>query len=330
MKILITGATGYVGHPLALKLASQGNIVHILVRDLGSSQIPFHPNIRVFKGDLTDSKSISTAIQGCIQVFHVAAYARLSSKNPDLFYQINVVGTENVLNEALKEGVQKFVFTSSVAVFGPSTQFPLRENDPRIAKFQNDYELTKSIAESIVKKFNHYGLPTVIVNLSRVYGPGTATYSNGVNKFISGAIHNRYTFIPDKLGISNNYVFIDDAINGHVLAMEKGIAGESYIIGGENISYKQLFETIKRFAGKKTRFISIPYPLIYYGLSLIYFFSKLIFVKETISPKILDQLFINRIVSCQKATLQLGYNFTSLDSGIRKTIHSLKQQNHGN
>ncbi len=325
MKILITGATGYIGHPLAIKLASSGHQVHILVRNLQSNNIPFHPNIRVFQGDITNRASIKPAIKDCKQVFHVAAYVKLSSKNSELFYKINVTGTENMLIESQEAGVEKFIYTSSVAVLGPSLKFPITENDPRIKKFENDYELTKCIAENLVKTFSKKGLPGIILNLSRVYGPGVGVYSNGVNKFISWVINKRFLIVPDKQNITANYVFIDDVIEGHLLAMRNGKAGESYIIGGENISYKKLFPIIKKIAGVSTRFIKIPYNLLKAGFYLGYILSKFRESENNISPKILEQLFTNRCVSSQKAINQLGYTITPLQTGIQKTINYLNQ-----
>ena len=328
MKLLITGATGYIGHPLALKLAEQGHQVQILVRNLKSKNIPAHPNIRLFEGDITDPQSIAPAIKGCKHVFHVAAYARLASKNPNLFYQINVKGTENMLIESVKAGVEKFIYTSSVAVFGPSLNFPLTENDPRIKKFDNDYELTKCMAENLVRNYHEKGLPGVIVNLSRVYGPGAGEYSNGVNKFISKVLKKRFLVVPDRQNISANYVFIDDVIAGHLMAMNKGKTGESYIIGGENVSYKTLFSTIKVLAGTRSKFIKIPYNLVKTGFYMRHFLSKFSETETLISPKILEQLFTNRCVSSQKAITQLGYKYTPLQTGIQKTINYLNYQSH--
>lgn len=329
MKIFITGATGYIGHNLALTLANQGYSVHALVRNIQSDCLPVHDNIKLFKGDINDVDSIKTAITGCDYAYHVAAFARLGDTYNEAFYRVNVQGTENVLAQALEAGIKKFVFTSSVAVLGPSMNFPLTENDPRIKTFNNDYELTKSIAEKLVTSYNKKGLPGVIVSLSRVYGPGVGSKTSGVNKFISMTLMGKRLVLPSGQNAEANYVFIDDVINGHLLAMSNGIPGEKYIIGGEDASFEKLFSTIIPLTGKKVKFIKIPYNLIRAGCYLPYLQARITLREPTLSPVILDQLFTNRKVSSQKAIENLGYSFTPLQMGIEKTIQFLTSAKNG-
>ena len=127
MKIFITGATGYIGHQLALKLANDGNIVHIIVRDQLSPNIPVHNNIIVFRGDITDISSLKIAMAGCLQVYHTAAIVKLFAKDPSIFYKINVEGTRNLLHASLDAGVKKFVYTSTCGVLGASVNTPKSE-----------------------------------------------------------------------------------------------------------------------------------------------------------------------------------------------------------
>ena len=118
MKILITGASGYIGHKLAMEAARRNYTVHILVRDMLSPLLPAHPNIIKFKGDITDKASVMAAMMNCDKVIHAAAIAKLSAKDNTIFYSVNVEGTRNMLDAALALGVKKFVFTSSGAVIG--------------------------------------------------------------------------------------------------------------------------------------------------------------------------------------------------------------------
>ena len=198
MKILVTGATGYVGHQLALTLAERGNEVHVLVRNPDSVNVPTHKNIRVFTGDITDRQSITAAIRECEQVYHTAAIVKIFAKDPSVFYKVNVEGTNNLLAEALELGVKKFVFTSSCGVLGTSVLEPKCENDPRTTGFDNDYEFTKFLAENLVKNYIHKGLFTVIVSPSKVFGPGIETHPISVNKVIKNFIKGGLTFKDDK------------------------------------------------------------------------------------------------------------------------------------
>src|SRR5690349_9996452 len=120
MKIFLTGATGYVGRELALALAKQGDLIHILVRDPASPNLPQHPNVIPFKGDITQRDSICRAMAGCEQAYHTAALVKIFDKHRSAFYEINVLGTSNVLASALECGVHKIVYTSSCGVLGNS------------------------------------------------------------------------------------------------------------------------------------------------------------------------------------------------------------------
>ena len=326
MKILITGATGYIGHKLALEAARRNYTVHILVRDLQSPHLPPHPNIIAFKGDITDKTSVIAAMNGCEKVMHAAAIAKLSMKNRNLLFHINVEGTRNMLEAALLLKVKKFVFTSSCAVIGPSGKYPMREQDPRLIAFENDYEISKYWAEELVKEYCHKGLFAVIVNAPRVYGPGPDVNGNVFNGLLKTVLSFRIGFVPFCKQVVGNYAFVDDVVNGHFLAMDKGMGGEKYIIGGENLSYQSFFHTIKEKAGKKIFLLSVP-KFIFKTWAYIYQMFCLLTGKEThLSPQVIDRLSENRALSCEKAIRQLGYSITPFAEGIKKTILHLENK----
>ena len=328
MKILITGATGYIGYKLAMEAARRNYTVHILVRDLQSQLLPVHPNIIKFKGDITDKESVLTAMYGCSKVMHAAAIAKLSAKDNSIFYSVNVEGTRNMLDAALALNVKRFVFTSSGAVIGPSGKYPMSENDPRIAAFENDYEISKHWAEELVKEYCHRGLFAVIVAAPRVYGPGHDCNGNTMNILLKNILSMRLAFVPSCDTVVANYAFVDDVVNGHFLAMEKGLGGEKYILGGENLSYRSFFQTIKKNTSKKIRLILIPKFLLKLW-SFIYMSVCTLLGKEThISPKVVDRLAQNRALSCDKAIRQLGYSITPFAEGMQKTILHLQNKNY--
>ncbi len=328
MKILVTGATGYIGYKLAMEAARRNYTVHILVRDLRSPLLPVHPNIKTFKGDITDKGSVIAAIKGCDKVMHAAAIAKLSAKDNSIFYSVNVEGTRNILDAALTEGVKKFVFTSSGAVIGPSGKYPMSENDPRIVAFENDYEISKHWAEELVKEYCRRGLFAIIVAAPRVYGPGHDCNGNTMNALLKNILVMRLAFVPSCDNVVANYAFVDDVVNGHFLAMDKGLGGEKYILGGENLTYRSFFQTIKQNTGKKIRLIRIPKVLIKFW-SFLYMSVCSLLGKEThISPKVVDRLAQNRALNCNKAIKQLGYSITPFAEGIQKTILHLKNKNY--
>ena len=326
MKILITGATGYIGYKLAIEAARRNYTVHILVRDIASSLLPVHPNIIKFKGDITDKGSVMAAMMNCDKVMHAAAIAKLSAKDNSVFYSVNVEGTRNMLDAALSLGVKKFVFTSSGAVIGPSGKYPMSENDPRIAAFENDYEISKHWAEELVKEYCRRGLFAIIVAAPRVYGPGHECNGNTMNVLLKNILSMGLAFVPSCDTIVANYAFVDDVVKGHFLAMEKGLGGEKYILGGENLSYRSFFQMIKQNTGKKIRLIHIP-KLLLRIWSFFYMSVCTLLRKEThISPRVVDRLAQNRALSCEKAIRQLGYSITPFSEGIQKTILHLQNK----
>lgn len=328
MKILVTGATGYIGHNLALTLAERGNQVNILVRNPTSANVPQHHNISVFTGDITNKHSINKAIRDCDQVYHTAALVKLFSKDQSLFKKINVDGTKNILDESLENGVKKFVFTSSCGVIGPSLGKPMNENDPRVVSFDNDYEFSKFLAEKLVMEYREKGLYTVIVSLSKVYGPGIETHPISVNTEIKKFVHGKPALIPKPGNLATNYCFIDDVVEGHILAMKNGTSGEKYILGGENISYIDLFQKIRSLSGTKARIIQVPKFIVKLWAFMQWVQFELTNKEPFVTNKGIKQIFCNKIFSSEKAIRELGYHLTALEEGLQQTIQFLKTQTH--
>ena len=324
-KLLITGSTGYIGHELALALANMGYNINALVRDINSTKIPLHKNIVLHQGDICDPGSLKKAMLDCSCVFHLAAFTDLKSHEIFKFHKINVEGTENLLKEAIASGVKKFILTSSLSVFGPALyKVPITESQPRLHSIDNDYELTKIMAEELTMKYAESGMTCSILNISRVYGPGMKTYSNGVNKIIEKIMNDRVLIAPSKLESEANYVFIDDVIKAQIGAMQHSENGEKYIVGGENADYKKLFSVIKSITNSKIRVFQINYNLM---RSLIAFYSslsKLFGLNTLVTPSVLDSLFTNRSASSKKAEKILKYNITPLRAGIERTVEHLK------
>lgn len=328
MKIFITGATGYIGHRLMLAAISKGHTVHALVRNPSSKQMIVHESISYFKGDITDYNSVMAAMENCDAVMHAAGITQLWHPDRTVFYRVNVGGTKNILEAACFHNVKKFVFTSTCGVLGPSFKYPISEEDPRITPFENDYEISKHCAEELVKEYSRRGLFAVIVALPRVYGPGPLTNGNPVSKFIGDTIKRKIGFIPDAKQVVGNYAFIDDVIEGHFLALQKGMGGEKYNLGGENHSYEEFFNNIRKASGKKIRMVTVPKFLFKIASELVYTISLITRKHTHFTPKIVDRLYQDRAVSCEKAIRQLGYRITPFENGIQQTIQFLKSKNY--
>ncbi len=329
MKIFVTGITGYLGSKLAFSLVKEGHILHALVRDLNSESLPKHENIIPFEGDLQNLERIKRSMKGCSIVLHLAGFTNIRCKKIDPFYEVNVKGTSNVLKAAKELQVKRFIYTSSVSVFGaslPGTK--ITEDQPRMSSYNNDYELTKVMAEKLVKDYNQQGLPGVILNISRIYGPGLECYSNGINKLFDIILKNKFLLVPSKIEAIANYVYIDDVVTAIKLAMIHSKGGEQYIISGENASYEKLFDLIFRKTNLKKKVYTINYPFLTHVFRLFSLFSLFSKYDSAISPRILDFLFTNRAASSEKAQKELGYRYTSLEEGLGYTYQFIKNKGH--
>lgn len=326
MKVLVTGATGYVGHNLALDLANKGYDVNILVRDTNSVFTPQHKNITVCKGDITDRDSINSAIRDCEWVFHSAAFARLWARKLSDFYDINVEGTRYLLDASVHHGVKKFCFTSTCGVIGTCVKDPLSEDDPRTIAFDNNYNLSKYLAEKLVAEYAKNGLFAVTVSLSKVFGPGIENRPVSVNKLIKDFISGKITFAPSPGHLLSNYVYIDDCVQGHVQAIEKGRSGEKYILGGENLSFKEFFDVIRKVSGKKGKLFYAPETIATIYGWIHYLQAKIKNQDPHFTGKDVGHIYCNKSFSCAKAEKELGYTITPFPEAVERTIQFLMKQ----
>lgn len=327
MRIFISGASGYIGNKLAHVLANAGHKINALVRTSSAHKLLQHPNITVFEGDILDKDTLSIAMRGCHQAYHTAGTVKLWAKDPDIFYRQNVAGTQTVLEVAVQERVAKFVYTSTCGVWSGSNDHLLIESDPRTGAFDNDYDLSKYLAEKLVREYCSKGLFTVIVNPPRVYGPGLLRHSSGVNRFIRHLMRKRIATLPWRMEAKANYAFIDDVVNGHILAMENGLGGEKYILGGENVSYKRFADTVKEMAGVKNFQVRVPPFLLKVFAQVELIRGKLNGHEPSITPNVAKRFELDKIFDCNKAIRQLGYSITPFEKGMKITIDYLKNLN---
>lgn len=325
MKCLVTGATGFIGNKLVQELVNQGNYVNVMVRSSNKAQNFNHKEITLFQGDLLDLKTIHEATKDCEFVFHLAAFANIWSKDKKLAFKTNVTGTINILDSSLRNGVKKVVFTSSAATLPPSeNQEEVDETFPLPKKYLTDYETTKQQAEQLCIEYCKKGLNVVIVKPPRVFGPGFLNKSNSVTILIKNYIRGTWRIIPGNGEQIGNYVFIDDVVTGHILALLNGVPGEKYILGGTNISYNDFFELLAKVSHKK-------YKLLHFPISIMLAISKFeLFMAETfgkkplITPPWVKRYLQNRPLSSKKAINYINYTITPLDIGMAKTIQWLK------
>ncbi len=326
MSILVTGATGFIGTHLVKLLARRGETVRILCRPSSDVSILNKTNIQICRGDLLDSSSIESALQGCKRLFHLAAYARVWAKNPQIFLETNVRGMKNVLEAALKSGVGRVVLTSTSVTLGPSENQAVNETTERKADFFTEYERSKFIAEQEALQYVAKGLDLVIVNPSRVFGPGLLNESNSVTKMIYLYLTGKWRWILGNGKRVGNYAFVNDVVQGHLLAMEAGRTGEKYILGGENVSYNDFFQILSNFSSRKYKLFHIPSAL---ALTFAEFEKlKAAWFGKTplITPGWIKTFLVNWAFSSAKAQSQLGYTITPLSLALETTVTWLKER----
>ena len=326
MKFFITGGTGFIGRELTKEITGLGYPVHLLVRSAEKAVGLNTDLVSLFKGDITDAAAVERSMKGCTHVFHLAAYARPYARDPSLFDRINLEGTQHVLEAALKLGIKKMVFTSTagtLAATGPNND--ASEESPMPGKQNTGYARTKALAEKRCKEYVQKGLDVTIVSPTRVFGPGVISKSNAVTRIIWLYKKGRWRIIPGDGKAFGNYVYIADVVNGHLKAMQKGGKGEKYILGGNNVPFNGLFETIASVTGRKRILVRIPTPLLRMASFVFVALARLTKKPALISPGWIGQYLQHRRLSSDKAARELGYTITPLRKGIENTLKWLDE-----
>lgn len=322
MKYLITGATGYIGLQLARHLTSEGHTVHALYRsESKTAALKDLEGIRLFKGDILLPESLENAVKGCDGVFHVAAFAKPWDKDTGTFYRYNVEGAQNVFEAARKFQANRIVFTSTAGVISPSNGQPSHENTPRTQDYFTDYERSKAQAEEKAAELSKDGMEIITVNPTRVYGPGLLSDSNGVTRMTKLYLEGKFRILPGDGNSVGNYVYIDDVVNGHALAMKNGRAGERYILGGDNVSFNQFFELLADLTGKKIKLFNLPIPVMNFAARVMELRANLTGAPPLLTPPWVKKYLYNWELSSEKAKKELGYEFTPIETGLDKTVN---------
>ncbi len=326
MKIFITGGTGFIGSRLTEKLASQGHEVFLLLRNPSKAVTYGSGRVNYIKGDIFDREALARGISGCDWVFHMAAYTKPGSADPSIPYRTNVTGTVNVLDAAFSCSVRKVVLTSTGGTMGYSKNGnPVNELTNTEPQLNTVYEKTKFEAERIAKEYSDNGLDIVIVNPTRVYGPGLLSKSNSLTKLIKLYISGLWRILPGNGNSIGNYVYINDVVEGHILAARSGRKGERYILGGENLTFRELFDITGEICGRKRVLFPLPPLLMKLIIRSASIISGITGRPPFITSEWLDKYMNNWIMSSDKAVNELGYTITPFRTGAAETIEWIKK-----
>jgi dihydroflavonol-4-reductase len=307
MRALVTGATGFVGAAVARALEGAGWQVRVLARSGSNRGNLRHLAAQVVEGDLGDLNSLRRALEGCEGLFHVAADYRLGARDPKPLYRTNVEGTRNILSAARSAAVSRVVYTSSVATIGiPPDGSPGDERTPvRLDNMIGHYKRSKYLAEELVRDAAKQGLPVVIVNPSTPVGPGDIK-PTPTGQLILDAASGR---MPAYVDTGLNIVHVDDVAAGHLLAFERGRAGERYILGGEDMTLQTLLAQISLLVGRTPPRIRLPYAAV---LPVAYLAEAVAKITGRSGRVTLEGVRMSRkrmYFSSAKAAAELGYRW---------------------
>lgn len=322
MKYFVTGATGYIGAHVVKQLSEQGHTVHALVRNPKKAEGILFQNVILFEGDIINVESMREAMKGCDYVFHLAAFTKVWTPDPKTYFDLNVNATVALLQLAKEYFIKRCVITSTAGVFGASTTGIITETSSRDFDFFNEYESSKALAESKIKDFVIDGLDAVIVSPTRVYGPYVFGEPEAVTMLIKKYVVGNWRFLPGDGSKEGNYVYVDDVVQGHLLAMEKGKRGHTYILGGTNHSYKEFFSVMSVASNTKRTLIPMPI-LLQQAFAVIQLVKAWFGGDPLLTPKWVAKGKYDWRVSPQKAIDELGLTVTPLETGMKKTVEWL-------
>jgi len=258
-KVLVTGASGFVGSAVARALLQRGHRVRVLVRPTSARFHLAGLDLEFVEGDLRDAESVRRAMQGVRYLFHVAADYRLWARRPSEIVENNVAATRNVMQEARRTGVERIVYTSSIATLTRPGMIADETTPLDAAQAIGAYKRSKVITERQVEALAAAGLPVVIVNPTTPIGPCDVR-PTPTGRLIVEAAAGR---MPGYVDTGLNFIHVDDVAAGHVAALEYGKIGERYVLGGENVLLSDMLADIAREAGIRSPRWRIPRFAVY-------------------------------------------------------------------
>jgi nucleoside-diphosphate-sugar epimerase len=322
MRYFVTGATGFIGGALTRELIDRGHSVVTIARNPAKAGDLIALGVEVHPGDITAKETMRAPMKGADGVFHIAAWYKVGVRDGHVAEDINVNGTRNVLELMRDLNVPKGVYTSTLAIYGDTGGVMADESTPKPTHFDSEYDRTKSAAHyDVALPMITAGLPLVIVQPGLVYGPGDTSQMG--EAFVQ-YLQRKLPMVPE--GATYAWAHVDDIVEGHLLAMDKGKIGESYIICGEQVKLVDALKLAQEITG-------VPMPGMVLGRGLVDVMAgimgavnKVIPLEGQMHPETLRSLNASYIGSNAKARRELGYSPRPLREGLRQTLEYNMQQ----
>ncbi len=318
MRVLVTGATGFIGGNLVRTLVDRGYDVRALVRRNSNALALENLGVEEALGDLRDRESIAKALKGCHGVFHCAAMYTFWSRDPSEVYRVNVEGTKIIFEEAERAGVEKAVYTSTVSTIGlPKKGLGTEDTQLRPQDLVGHYKKSKYLGEQEALAAASNGLPVVVVNPAAPIGPWDVkpTPTGGI---VLDFLRRK---LPVYIGTGMNVIDVEDVATGHVLAMEKGVPGQRYILGHRNMTLLEVLLTLESITGVRAPRVRIPINLIILLGMIDYLIEgKLLKRKPRIPLEGMRVAKKPMYVSSAKAVRELGLPQSPVEEALEKAV----------
>jgi len=317
MTTLVTGASGFLGSHVARQLVARGEDVRVLMRPSSTNRAIADLSLEYVTGDLRDPASLDRAMKGVKRVFHVAADYRLWAKRKQDIYDSNVGGTKNVLQAAERAEVEQLVYTSTVATIAVDRpQYPNEFTDAKLEEMIGHYKRSKWMAEQEVLKVAKAGAPIIVVMPTTPVGPWDWK-PTPTGKIILDFLNGK---LPGYVETGLNFVGVEECAAGHLLAAEKGKPGERYLLGGENLTLKQMLDILSKITGLPTPRLKIPHGL---ALGVAYantIFSRLIGREPGIPVEGVKISQHMMFVDASRAQRELGFKPGPVSAALERAV----------
>jgi nucleoside-diphosphate-sugar epimerase len=319
LRYLVTGATGFIGPFLVKSLTSSGHYCRCLVRSVSKANAVLEPGVELIEGDITNKVTLKGVASGIDGLFHLATLGHMHNFDTpqEMFHEVNVQGTMNIMNEALAAGVKKIVHCSSVAAMGICKDIPANEKSECIP--HHPYGKSKLRAEQEVLQLVHdKNLPAVIIRFSMVYGPGDQRdilkLTRLTKKSLIPKIGKRPKLTP--------LIHVEDAVQGLLLAMDRGKVGEIYLItNAQSEPFDNIIKIIKEALGVSSMSIPVPEWAALNVASIIEYVCNFFGKKPIVTRKNIESTIADRIFSIEKAKKELGFEpLIDPEKGLRETV----------
>jgi dihydroflavonol-4-reductase len=317
MTTLVTGASGFLGSHVARQLVARGDDVRVLLRPSSTNRAISDLSLEYVTGDLRDPASLERACKGVKRVFHVAADYRLWARRSKDIYESNVGGTKNLLAAAENAGVEQFVYTSTVATIAVDRPQPPNEfTDSRLDEMIGHYKRSKWLAEQEVRNAAKNGAPIIIVMPTTPVGPWDWK-PTPTGKIIVDFLNGK---MPGYVDTGLNFVGVEECAAGHLLVADKGKSGERYLLGAENLTLKQVLDTLAKITGLRAPTMKIPHGValaVAYGNTV---FSRLTFREPQIPVEGVKIAQHKMFVDCTRAQRELGFRPGPVSAALERAV----------